>query len=200
MQGVRRLEAFSDGVFAIAITLLVLEIKVPARDADFLPALGALWPSFAAYFVSFIYVGLWWIATHSVTAMFARVDGSLLLLYLIFLMTIAFVPFPTAALADRLESGHQTGLAAAFYGATMLLPTLGGNGMLFYLKFHPRVVGRPELLRAWFGWNAFISIPIYAAAMVVSLVATPIGLVMYALAPAFYALTYVSGRIPLSDE
>lgn len=116
-----RLEAFSDGVFAIAATLLVLGIAVPPATEALGPGLLRLWPSYVAYLVSFLVIGAIWI-NH--TAMFEHVhhaDGALLLLNLLQLMDVAFLPFPTAVLAEAYRRGADEPLAAAFYGGTLTL-------------------------------------------------------------------------------
>lgn len=116
-----RLEAFSDGVFAIAITLLVLEIRLPAeRDIDALgglaPALLALWPSYAAYVISFVTVGIMWANHHNVIKLFVGVDHGLIVWNLLLLLAISFTPFPTAVMADYLpHPGRDRTVAVAFY-------------------------------------------------------------------------------------
>ena len=118
-----RLEAFSDGVFAIAITLLVLEIKVPPPDTGLGAALLQLWPSYLAYVVSFLVIGAIWINHHAMFQHIVRVDGTLLLLNVLHLMLIAFLPFPTAVLAEAFHRGADEPIAAAFYGG--ILTVLG---------------------------------------------------------------------------
>jgi TMEM175 potassium channel family protein len=113
-----RLEAFSDGVFSIAITLLILEIKVPPM-ADLGNGLLHLWPSYLAYAISFIVIGAIWINHHAMFDWIDRVDQKLLLLNTLHLMFIAFLPFPTAILAEALHSGLNQSTAAAFYSGTL---------------------------------------------------------------------------------
>jgi uncharacterized membrane protein len=115
-----RLEAFSDGVFAIAITLLVLEIKVPHSATSALGSeLLSLWPSYLAYAMSFIVIGAIWINHHTMFKHIVRADEMLLLLNTLHLMFIAFLPFPTAVLAEALHSRADEPLATAFYGGTL---------------------------------------------------------------------------------
>ena len=113
-----RLEAFSDGVFAIAITLLVLEIKVPPPGTAFGMELFRLWPSYLAYVVSFLVIGAIWINHHAMFRHIVRVDDTLLLLNVLHLMLIAFLPFPTAVIAQAFHRGTDEPAAAAFYGGT----------------------------------------------------------------------------------
>lgn len=103
-----RVEAFSDGVFAIAITLLILEIKVPEGAGEHLwTALGAQWPSYAAYVVSFLVIGIMWANHHTVFGYVARVDRTLLFLNLLLLLVVAALPWPTALLAEYLREGRR---------------------------------------------------------------------------------------------
>ena len=101
-EGTGRLEAFSDGVFAIAITLLILEIGVPHVPADgsLWRALRELWPSYLSYAISFVIIGVMWINHHNLFRDIARVDHYLLVLNLLLLMSISFLPFPTAVVAN----------------------------------------------------------------------------------------------------
>jgi len=117
-----RLEAFSDGVFAIAITLLVLEIDVPAAGGDLAHEVGQLWPSFAAYVVSFFTIGIIWVNHHTMMGRVERVDRTLLFLNLNLLLWVAFIPWTTAVLAEHLrDGGANEHLAAAIYAGTFLV-------------------------------------------------------------------------------
>jgi uncharacterized membrane protein len=112
-----RLEAFSDGVFAIAITLLVLEIKVPPAHGGHSLAHGLLdlWPSYAGFSVSFITIGIIWVNHHAVFATVDSVDRTLLFKNLLLLLTVSFIPFPTAVMAEYLRADSGENLAAALY-------------------------------------------------------------------------------------
>lgn len=108
-RGVERLEAFSDGVFAIAITLLVLGIEVPDVDSDRLgTALSDLWPSVFGYFLGFAVIGLFWVAHHSFFAVVERHDARLLWTNLLFLSLIAAMPFSTGLIGDYGDSALAT--------------------------------------------------------------------------------------------
>jgi len=102
-----RLEAFSDGVFAIAATLLVLELRVPADTTDLGGALLRLWPAYAAYLVSFVTIGIIWVNHHTLLEHCRRVDRRFLYLNLLLLVAVGIVPFPTS-LVDRYTSLHAT--------------------------------------------------------------------------------------------
>jgi uncharacterized membrane protein len=117
-----RLEAFSDGVIAIAITLLVLDLRVPAPGGAALSQkLGHEWPSYVAYGVSFITIGIIWINHHAMVARLRHVDHSVLILNLLLLLTIGLLPFTTALLAEYLRESNGQRLAAAVYGGSFLL-------------------------------------------------------------------------------
>jgi len=120
-----RVEAFSDGVFAIAITLLIIEVHVPGREhADTLGrALLDLWPSYLGYLTSFLTIGVMWINHHHVFSLIDRVDRTMLLLNTLLLLMVAFVPFPTAVLAQFVETGGARA-AAVLYGATLTLTAI----------------------------------------------------------------------------
>ncbi len=113
-----RIEAFSDGVFAIAITLLILEIKVPLPSAGRLaPQLWRQWPSYISFVISFAFIGIMWINHHRLFTHIRRCDNGLLLLNLLLLLGVTFVPYPTAVLSMYLGKADQR-LAAIFFNGT----------------------------------------------------------------------------------
>ncbi|MEY9953971.1 TMEM175 family protein [Leifsonia sp. EB34] len=114
-----RLEAFSDGVLAVAITLLVLDLHlVPGNGTSLLAQVGAAWPSFAAYVVSFLVIGVIWVNHHSVLRLVVAVDRLLLFWNLILLMFVTAIPFTTATLSAALADGSAADVrvAAVLYG------------------------------------------------------------------------------------
>jgi uncharacterized membrane protein len=115
-----RLEAFSDGIFAIAITLLVLEIHVPEGEGLW-RKLGDLWPSYAGYAVSFLTIGIIWVNHHSTFSRVTTVNRTLLFLNLLLLLWVAFLPFPTALVAEHIREGTDENVAAAVYAGSLLL-------------------------------------------------------------------------------
>lgn len=120
-----RLEAFSDGVFAVAITLLVLEISVPAGSEDhLLQAVLDQWPSYLAYVVSFATVGALWLAHNAVTDYLDHADSLLMRLNLLLLLVVSFLPFPTRLLAESVEHEDAGRVAATFYGLALLAASL----------------------------------------------------------------------------
>src|SRR6266542_5745791 len=116
-----RVEAFSDGVFAIAITLLILAVgfEQAIAEGDVKHQLLHLWPAYIAYAVSFLTVGIMWVNHHAVFRHFERVDRPLLLLNILLLMFIAFTPFPTRVVAEHAEDAADRKAAALLYGTTM---------------------------------------------------------------------------------
>ena len=121
-----RLEAFSDGVFAIAITLLVLEIRLPAGHESLAYKLADTWPSYLGYAVSFVTIGIMWANHHAVFRLIARTTHGLIVGNLVLLMTVAFLPFSTAVLAEHLRHADADRTAAAvFYSGTFVLIAIG---------------------------------------------------------------------------
>jgi uncharacterized membrane protein len=146
-RGPERLEAFSDGVFAIAITLLVLEIRVPgpeelASPPKLVAALSALWPSYVGYVVSFLTVGIMWANHHNLFRHVARVDHWLLLANILLLLGVGFVPFPTALLAATL-GGPTEQIGVLVYAATFVGIAIGFN-VLWYRAQHTGRLLRPD--------------------------------------------------------
>jgi uncharacterized membrane protein len=127
-----RIEAFSDGVFAIAITLLILEVKVPAPEQGRL-AVGLLrqWPSYLAFFLSFFYIGVMWMNHHRMFTHIRRSNDTLLVLNLLLLLGVTAVPFPTAVLAAHLGAPDQR-TAAVFYNAVFLVIAIFFNVLWRY--------------------------------------------------------------------
>jgi uncharacterized membrane protein len=117
--GTARMETFSDGVFAIAATLLVLEIGVgTGADQHLGRALVDLWPSYLAYATSFLIIGIIWVNHHECVACMARVNRTMLFINIVFLMVVAFIPFPTKLVADHLQ---KSGEHAAVYAYVITL-------------------------------------------------------------------------------
>src|SRR5436190_6980181 len=137
-----RVEAFSDGVLAIAITLLVLEIQVHPSDFDHLRhSLLHLWPAYLAYVTSFLTVGSVWIAHHGLFHRLRYIDPTLLRMNLVLLLAAAFLPFPTAVFAESFhasESALRT--AVVFYGATALAIELLLRSAVVYAASQPELM------------------------------------------------------------
>ena len=158
-----RAEAFSDGVFAIAITLLVLSLRL-SGNGTVTSQLLAAWPQYFAYVVSFLTIGIMWMNHHTILAHVQRVDRPLLVINLLLLMGIVAIPFPTVLVAEHLT--HAGGTAAVVtYGLVMIAISCGFAGLWIYVathapalggglasrgaaQVHPRVHRRPDRLRA----------------------------------------------------
>lgn len=117
--GTNRLEAFSDGVLAIVITIMVLELKVPHEDATF-AALQARWPVFLSYVLSFVYIGIYWNNHHHMMHVTRRVSGSILWANLHLLFWLSLLPFSTGWMGEN----HFGPLPTAVYGLNLLLCAL----------------------------------------------------------------------------
>ena len=115
----QRLVSFSDGVFAIAVTLLVLGITPPGDYAHLLAALGRLWPSYLGYAMSFLLIAQVWVNHHVMFDHIHKVDGPILFFNTLLLMVIAFLPFATSLLAGALDAEKGLGTAIVFYGITL---------------------------------------------------------------------------------
>jgi uncharacterized membrane protein len=188
-----RVEAFSDGVMAIAITLLVLELKVPESEpGELLHDLAARWPSYAAYVAAFLTIGIIWLNHHTLITRIARFDARLHWLNLLLLFGVATLPFPTALLADYVNLGGDNAKVAAFaYGLVSTFMALPWGFMWRHLIRHPELLepgldvarARAEGGRGWIG------VPIYGAATLISLVAPLVALVLYVGIAAVYAVT-----------
>ncbi|MGZ4297279.1 MAG: TMEM175 family protein [Solirubrobacteraceae bacterium] len=120
------MESFSDGVIAVAITLLILDIKVPAQGTHetLLHALLADWPHYAAYVVSFLTIGIIWINHHAMISRLGQADHSILILNLLLLMSIVALPFTTELMAAYLRSSSGESLAAGIYSGSLLAMSL----------------------------------------------------------------------------
>jgi uncharacterized membrane protein len=138
----QRLEAFSDGVFAIAITLLIIEIGVPHVEANesLTRALLDLWPSYVGYVVSFLSIGVMWINHHHMFKDIVRVDHTLLVLNLLLLMGVAFVPFPTAVVAEYVREGDHELEAALMYGCTFVMIAICFDAFWLYASRGPSLI------------------------------------------------------------
>jgi uncharacterized membrane protein len=136
-----RLVAFSDAVFAITVTLLVLEIEPPTDDEHLLHGLVALWPSYLAYAVTFLFIGQVWANHHVMFDHIRAADRVVLLLNTLLLMVVAFLPFATSVLAGALRSGNDERTAVVFYGVVFVLTALTFNAVWQYAGRHG-LIGR----------------------------------------------------------
>jgi uncharacterized membrane protein len=120
-----RTESFSDGVFAFAITLLVLNIHIPASEFDHLwRAIAHQWPSYLGYATSFLTVGGIWLVHHAIFRHMRYANGWVMRVNLLLLMAVAFLPFPTSLVAEAIRHGDAERGAVIFYGACLLVISL----------------------------------------------------------------------------
>lgn len=186
-----RVEQFSDGVISIAITLLVLQIAVPSvtNGVGLLDDLAAEWPSYLAYVISFLTIGGFWLAHHTIFSCVRAVSPATIKVNLFLLMAIAFLPFPTAVMAtDILGSDEGSRVAVVFYGLSLLLCRV----LLSWLWWQCR---RDHLLRDEVSPNEVKRLtrrlnpgaPAYAVAIVIGAAVPPVGPWLY-LAIAIYAI------------
>lgn len=185
-----RIEAFSDGVFAVAITLLALDLTVagPGGHHPLSWQLGHLWPQFAAYVVSFFTVGVVWVNHHALFKSLTRPDRTLLFLNLLLLMFVVLIPFATSVMAEYLTAGGwDASLAALLYSAVS-----GGMAVCFTLIFRWSVTGDhrqvpipPEQV-----WPATLRFSAgllgYAVAMLAALISAPLALAVNAAMTGYY--------------
>jgi uncharacterized membrane protein len=186
-----RVEAFSDGVFAIAITLLILAVGIEQSVAggSLRHTLLHLWPAYIAYAVSFLTVGIMWVNHHQVFRHFERVDRPLLLLNILLLMCISFTPFPTRVVADHATSADDRQAAAVLYGSTMTITAIFFFAVWYY--------GSRHLLRAGTNMKEVSGItrsylpgaPTYAFATAIAFVSSIASLIMFGAIAIFYAIS-----------
>jgi len=128
-----RLDAFSDGVFAIAITLLVLELSVPDTAADdLLRAILHEWPSYLAYVTSFLTIGVFWLQHSAVTGALRAADATLYRINLLVLLLASFLPFPTKLVGQFVDDRDAERIAVVFYGLSLLALDLALTAFIRY--------------------------------------------------------------------
>lgn len=138
--GLERLVFFSDAVFAIAITLLALEIRLPSTeelftDNQLLLTLMAIWPKYLSFAVSFLVIGVFWMGHHRKFRFIRRYDANLLLLNILLLMGVAFIPFPTSVISE-----YSNRAATIFYAAVMVVVGLLNAGVWVYASHRNRLI------------------------------------------------------------
>jgi uncharacterized membrane protein len=189
-----RLETFADGVFAIAITLLVLEIRVPpAGTTDLAGAILDQWPSFAAYVISFLTIGVMWVSHHQMFAVITRTTPTFLYLNVIFLLPVAFVPYPTALVAQHIQEPDARTVAVLVYGAVSVLVALMFNVLWTYASARNlvRESARDQMVQVARGFR--LGPLAYLAATVTALVNPFVSMAAFAALAVYWMLP---GRIP----
>jgi uncharacterized membrane protein len=187
-----RLEAFSDGVLAVAITLLVLNIKVPdpANTAHLGTALLSQWPIYVAYVTSFATIGIIWINHHAMIGRLREVDHVILFWNLLLLLSVGVLPFATSLVAAYLKLGNGQHLAAAIYSGAFLVMALmfsALNRQILLVKPNLLAVELPEERRREIFNRAVIGIVPYVIALALAPVSAYASLAICALVAVFYA-------------
>ena len=191
-----RLEAFSDGVFAIAITLLVIELHVGEEGGSLVDRLWDQWPSYAGFLISFVTIGVMWINHHAIFKVIERVDHGILVANLGLLLGITFLPFPTKVLGDAFGDGSTDDrrTAVVFYSLVMVFIAAMFIALWLWASRGNRLIDPrtpADVVRA--RTRRFLpGVPIYLATAGVSLVNPYVGLVMLGALAVFFLLPYGS--------
>jgi uncharacterized membrane protein len=178
-----RIEAFSDGVFAIAITLLVLNLK-PAGSVVH------QWPSYAAFAFGFLTIGVMWVNHHHLMHQFGHVDRVLLFLNLLLLMGIVFIPFPTALIAEHIRGGDARSATLA-YGCTGVFLAIFFNALWHYGAHGRRLLRADARVREISGiTRSYLpGVPLYLTGTLVSFASPVASASVYAAIAVFYAIS-----------
>jgi uncharacterized membrane protein len=196
-----RAEAFSDGVFAIAITLLVLGLRLSGHGSVTGQLLAA-WPQYFAYLVSFLTIGIMWMNHHTILAHVARVDRPLLVLNLLLLMGIVAIPFPTSLVAGNLNNPHGGTAAVVTYGLVMIAISCGFAGLWIYVATHAPSLGAavpPEALRKSIpGFTG--GLVAYVAATLIALVSPLAALIIFGLLAVYYLFDHLPSPAEAGPE
>ena len=185
----RRAEAFSDGVFAVAITVLVFGLLDIGSRALTAGVLLHAWPHYFAYVVSFLTIGIMWVNHHTVMDCVAKVDRTYLFLTVGFLMCIAFVPFPTRLVAEHFR-GAGAESAALAYGFTLTVTAVMFNAIWFYAASGRRLLraDADERLVRGISRSFLPGAFIYLAATLVAFVSPTASVILYAAIALVYVL------------
>ena len=188
-----RVEAFTDGVLAIAITLLVLDLHPPTRRDAMLHQLLHQWPVYIAYLATFIYIGVIWVNHHQLFTRIARVDTGLLWRNLAMLLTTSVLPFPTAVLGTAFQRGSRSDQTAAlvFYALVAAATALTWLALFHYLSANGRLL-TDDMSTGFFAQErrrALIGIGTYLISGSVALWQPVAGLILCSTLPIFYGAT-----------
>jgi uncharacterized membrane protein len=202
-----RLETFADGVFAIAATLLILNINVaPTQSCAPLSCqILHAWPSYVAYAASFLTIGIIWVNHHTVMGQIARADRTFLMLTVAFLMVIAFIPFPTRLVAQyisEVDNGNARS-ATVTYGITLTLTAVMFNAIWFYAARRGRLLRDDADPRTVRGISrTFVLGPwLYLAITIVAAIRPKVGAILFLLFALFWVIeSSIFGREPREVE
>lgn len=198
----RRAESFSDGVFAVAITILVFNL-LPIADKtsglltltgrDGQPGLVHYWPAYLAYVVSFLTIGIMWLNHHLVFAQISTVNRPVLVLNLILLMGIVALPFPTALVADHLTGSPGATVAVVTYGLLMIAISFSFGGTWVYISRHlEQLAGRQPIRPSPIATLRFVAGNAgYIAGTAIALAWPVAGLIIFALLAIYYLFEHL---------
>ena len=183
-----RLEAFSDGVFSIVITLLILDVRLPNDAAPLLDGLREVLPQTVTFVLSFVIVGVYWVAHHNMLHFVRAVDRYLLWLNLTLLLTVVFIPFSASLMGRHIDDP----LAVIVYGVNLMLVNAAGTALWLYATArraltHDEV---PPALRLFVARLHMSPDLVYAAAVALGRWQIALSLVLFAAVPAFFILPY----------
>ena len=184
-----RLETFADGVFAIAATLLIIDVSVKAPGAALGHAVLHAWPAYAAYAVSFVTIGIMWVNHHACMRVIAAADTTFLTLNLLLLMCIAFVPFPTNLIADHIRDNGLRA-AALTYGVTLTATAVCFALFWFYAARDRRLIAHdadPKLVSG-ISRSYLPGSLVYGSATLVALWNAQVSVALFGAIAAFYLL------------
>jgi len=190
-----RLETFADGVLAIAATLLILNVELSHRGS-LAHDLVHIWPSYAAYAVSFLVIGVIWVNHHTILDLVDHTDRTFLFLNVVFLLAVAFLPFPTRLVADNLRGGDAR-TATVLYGLNSIAMSIGFLGLWLYCSHRGRLLAQDADPRLVSGiTRSFLpGLPLYTLATLSCLVSPWLGASLYAALALFYvASAAIFGR------
>lgn len=178
-----RIEAFSDGVFSITITLLIIEIKVPrlhdpGSTKTLAQAVLDLWPSYFAYLLSFVMIGIYWANHHYIFRLYKKTNHVFNLLNVFFLLCIAFLPFPTAVLGDYVTDPLNMQAAVILYGVGLFLPAFAWYMLWLYASGPAQLTDHrldPKFVR-FLRRQYLISNVVYGGALLVAFVSPQVSL------------------------
>jgi uncharacterized membrane protein len=205
LRSTARTETFSDGVMAIAITLLILNVRIDssyATEHGLLRAMGHEWPAYLAYLTAFITIAIMWLNHHALFDKIAHLDKSLAWTNLVLLLTVSVLPFPTAVVADYVRAGGiDAKVAVSAYGLVSMV-----NGFSWLTAWH-HLSRNPQLLNAPFDGayallerrRTAIGVATYAVATAVAWLAPVLALLLYLAMAVFYAATSSGSQTPVRD-
>jgi uncharacterized membrane protein len=200
----RRAESFSDGVFAVAITVLVFNLLAIGHGPLTYRLLLDSWPQYAAYVVSFLTIGIMWLNHHTMLSQVSRVDRITLVINTFLLMGVVAVPFPTALVADHLTADAPAGgrVAAVVYGLVMIAISISYSTMWLYLSAHREALGakvmrapRQATLRFSTGLIGYV-----VATLVAAFWSSGVSLAIYGLIAVYYLFEHLPNPVSSGES